>query len=76
MLRLVCHTQSWHPLFNPVLHPGTIPTMTDPKVNLDPELAAAAEAKAAASGERLEDVLERMVRAYLEDGGGNIHQPV
>jgi hypothetical protein len=49
--------------------------MADPKVELDGELAALAAAKAASQGERLEDVLERMVRAYLEDDGRTIVQP-
>lgn len=47
--------------------PGTIPPMTGSKVELDADLAALAEAKAVANGERLEDVIERMVLAYLED---------
>jgi hypothetical protein len=40
--------------------------MTDPEVRVDSELARLGEAKAAANGERLEDVIERMLREYVE----------
>lgn len=42
--------------------------MSDPIGELDPELVARALAKAKERGERLEDVLDRRMREYLQDG--------
>ena len=67
MLRLVCHTIIVASPLQAGIAPWYHPPMTGPQVELDAELAALAEAKAAANGERLEDVLERMVLAYLRD---------
>ncbi|WP_345543517.1 hypothetical protein [Microbacterium jejuense] len=41
--------------------------MSEPIGELDPELVARALAKAKARGERLQDVLDRRMREYVED---------
>ncbi|GAA5198769.1 hypothetical protein GCM10025773_12450 [Microbacterium jejuense] len=43
------------------------PAMSEPIGELDPELVARALAKAKARGERLQDVLDRRMREYVED---------
>jgi hypothetical protein len=48
--------------------------MSDPMGELDPEILARARAKAAERGERLEDVIERRMREYI-DGEPETVQP-
>lgn len=58
---------SWHPGLSGVLLAGYDPIMTVPEVKLDGELARLAATVAESRGERLEDVVERLIRAYLSD---------
>ena len=43
--------------------------MTEPVVTLNEDLAQLAELVAASRGERLEDVVERLLREYVSSGG-------